>query len=525
MKVTLVSTYTHPIALGLRYVSSFLKAAGHEVELLLMSSRRDTTRPDWSPAALEAFVERVRGRDLIGLSVMTNTFHRASFLTQRIRAAGIRAPIIWGGTHPTVAADESIEVADIVCVGEGEQAVAALLDCLAAGRDPTGVPSLWFRGGGPFGNRETIRNPIMPLEQDLDRLPPPDWDLTTQWVAQPDGLVPARPGNLRGALDTLRVESCRGCPYHCTFCNNAALLALYKGLGKFVRMRSVDNILAEITALLARFPSIRGVNFVDDLFFVRREEEIEEFAAKYNAQVGLPLQLDAFPNTVTERKVAALAQVPIELISMGIESASEDTLKNLYRRPTPLPRIAEAIAIFKKHRIRAEYHYIVSNPFEPEKNVVESMRFIADHHRGPAVLKVFPLMFYPGTPLYQRAREEGLIQARDQGAYDHMGTGALEFAKHDYLGVWLRLVLNLRNIGCPAWLAHRVIDFAVSRPVRAVLDRRWFCPTVFVGYQVGRKLWRNLIYQPFIKPFKYLRRRPSARRAPPPPRAAAPAPA
>jgi hypothetical protein len=36
------------------------------------------------------------------------------------------------------------------------------------------------------------------------------------------------------------------------------------------------------------------VNFVDDLFLVRREEEIEEFAAKYNQQVRLPLQLTRF---------------------------------------------------------------------------------------------------------------------------------------------------------------------------------------------------------------------------------------
>jgi radical SAM superfamily enzyme YgiQ (UPF0313 family) len=257
---------------------------------------------------------------------------------------------------------------------------------------------------------------------------------------------------------------------------------------------------------------------VDDLFFVRREDEIEEFAAKYNEQVGLPLQLDAFPNLVSERKVRALAKVPIDLISMGIESASQDTLDNLYLRPTRIKRIAEAIDTFKRHRIRAEYHYIVSNPYEPEQNVVETMRFIATHHQGPAVLRIFPLMFYPGTPLYQRAQADGLIDARDQDTYDFMGSGALEFAKHDYLAVWLRIVLNLRNIGVPRWAAHRVIDFATNKAVRKLLDRKWFCPTVFFGYQVLRKILRNFIYQPFVKPFKYLRRKPRGGLAPAHPR-------
>ncbi len=520
MKTALVSTYTHPVALGLRYVSSYLKASGHDVEFICMSSKRDTAKPDYSGPLLEDFVQRLRDADLIGLSLMTNNFHRACLLTERIRAAGIKAPIIWGGTHPTVAPDESLEVADIICVGEGERPMRQLVERLEAGKDPTDIASLGFRAGGPFGNPRTIRNPITPLEDNLDDYPFPDWDLAAQWVANKDGLVPARPDNLRKALDTLRMETARGCPYHCTFCNNTALQELYKGRGKWVRLRSVDNVLAEIRYVLGRFPRIKSVNFVDDLFLVRREEEIDEFTAKYNQQVRLPLQLDAFPNTVTERKVRALAKVPIELISMGIESASEDTLRNIYRRPTAPKRIAQAIDTLNRHRVRTEYHYIVSNPYEPEANVIETMRFIATHHKGPSVLKVFPLMFYPGTPLYQRARADGLIGQRDDVVYDYMGTGALQFAKHDYLAIWLRVVLKLRNVGVPSRLAHRVVDFATNKWVRKVIDRKWFCPTVFVSYQIARKIWRNFIYQPFVRPWSYLRRRPKHI----PPQRAAPTP-
>jgi anaerobic magnesium-protoporphyrin IX monomethyl ester cyclase len=507
MRIALISTYAHPIALGMRYVSAVLKAAGHDLKTLLMSSRCDTTKPDWSAAAVDAMIEHLRDRDLIGLSLMTNSFHRACVLTRRIRDAGLRAPIIWGGTHPTVAPDECLAIADCICMGEGENVTLELIRRLETGGDPLTVPSLAFRADGAFGNRQPIRNAIAALEADLDRFPFPDWDFSTQWVAAADGLRPARPENLRGALDTLRVETSRGCPFHCAFCNNAALQNLHQGCGKWTRLRSIENVLAELRQARSRFPTVRSINFVDDLFLVRREEELEEFAAKYKEQIGLPLQLDAFPNTVTERKVAALARLQIALVSMGIESASPDTLENIYLRPTPLKRIADAIALFKKYHIRTEYHYLVSNPFEPQRNVIETMRFIADYHRGRAVLRVFPLMFYPGTPLYKRARREGLIADRDVAAYDYMGTGALQFARHDYLAIWLRVVLSLRNCGAPSWLAHRVIDLAISRPVRALLDRRWFCPSVFVGYVVGRKLWRNLVYQPFVRPFKYLRGR------------------
>ncbi len=507
MKIGLIATYAHPIALGLRYVSSYLKTTGHDVVMLFMSSRRDTARADYGPALLDDFVNRLRDRDLIGLSLATSTFHRARVLTEHIRRAGLGAPVVWGGAHPTVAPEECLEVADAACVGPGEEPMLQLVERLEAGCDPTAVPGLWFSPRGLLGNRTPTRNPPGPLETRLDDLPFPDYELETHWVAGRDALVPARPENMRGALHTLRVITARGCPYHCTFCNNTALRAVHGNFHPWVRLRSLDNVLAELRQALACFPTIRAINFVDDLFLVRSAEEIEAFADRYNAEIGVPLEIDAFPNTVTERKVRALARLPIQLVSMGIESASDDTLKNIYRRPTTLARIAEAIELFHRHKIRTEYHYIVSNPYEPDRNVIETMRFIASHHRGPAVLRVFPLMFYPGTPLFQRARADGLVGAQDHAVYDYMGTGALEVAKHDYLAVWLRAVLNLRNVGVPARVCHRVVDFATNRAVRKLLDRRWFCPAVFISYQVLRKLVRNFVYQPFIRPLNYLRPR------------------
>jgi hypothetical protein len=241
---------------------------------------------------------------------------------------------------------------------------------------------------------------------------------------------------------------------------------------------------------------------------VRSEEDIEDFAIKYKQQVNLPLEVDAFPNTITENKVRALMRVPIQLISMGIQSGSADTLKNIYKRPTKIEQIVHGIDTFAKFGIRAEYHYIVSNPYEPERNVIETMRFIADHHKGRAVLRVFPLMFYPGTPLYDQARADGIIGKRDNVAYEYMYTGGLQFAKHDYLAIWLRIVLHLRNVGLPRWACRRIIDFSTHPWTRKLIDRRWFGQTAFIAYQIGRKLVKNFIYQPFIRPFRYLHRKP-----------------
>ena len=201
MHIALLSTYTHPISLGLRYVSSFLKARGKNVTMYFLRSKRDTAEADFSPSLLADLVEHVRGADLIGMSLMTNTFHRACVLTDAVRAAGIKAPIVWGGTHPTVAADECMEMADIVCVGEGEHAMLELVEALENGRDPTTIAGLAFGRNG-----QAVRNPVASLVTELDAYPFPDYDLASHWVAAKDRFEPASPRHLRGALHRYRVE-------------------------------------------------------------------------------------------------------------------------------------------------------------------------------------------------------------------------------------------------------------------------------------------------------------------------------
>ena len=44
----------------------------------------------------------------------------------------------------------------------------------------------------------------------------------------------------------LMLQSSRGCPYSCSFCIETMYHDIHKGLGKFVRRRTVDNTIKEI---------------------------------------------------------------------------------------------------------------------------------------------------------------------------------------------------------------------------------------------------------------------------------------
>lgn len=503
MRIALISTYPHPLALGLRCISAYLKAHGQDVTMFFMRSKRETTEVDFSPALVADLVQRLRSAELIGISLMTGSFHRACALTEAIRRAGIKTPIIWGGTHPTVAPTESLQVADIICLGEGEQAVLQLAEALQADRDPTAVCNLAFARDG-----RSIRNPVRSLHEDLDALPFADFDVQTHWVAAGDRFEPGSARNLRSVLNRYRILTTRGCPYRCTFCNNAALAQLYKAKGRWVRQRSNEHVIRELEEVVGRFPTIRAVNIVDDLFFVRDAEQIAEFADLYLRRVNLPVEFDVFPTLISPPKMEALSQLPLALVSMGIQSGSPEVLRSIYNRPTPIKRIVEAIELLASHHVPAEYHYLIDNPFETDANRIETLRFIATHHRGPAVLRVFPLQFYPGTPLYHRACREGIIGPRHDRAYHGTYADKREMLGRRYLDIWLRVVLNLRNIGLSSQATHRLIDVVTHPRVRRLLDRKWFPTAAFITYSIARFIARKLIYHPLIRPLQRLASRP-----------------
>ncbi|MBN1513353.1 MAG: B12-binding domain-containing radical SAM protein [Phycisphaerae bacterium] len=506
MHVILVSTYVYPIALGMRYVSAVLKRAGHRVTVLFLNTPPGKPQMELPPGLRDDFVDHCREADVIGVSLMTHSFQRSCHLTQIIREAGLRAPVVWGGTHATVAPRESAEFADYVCVGEGENPMLAFVDALAAGRDPGGT-----RGFACIRHGRFVQNPAFPLTSDLDTLPFPDYDMEGHWVVQRGRLMEARPELLGGVLQRYRTSSTRGCPYSCSFCNNSTQMRVYRGpgLGKWVRKRSTESVIVELESICARYTQVEAVNLIDDLFLIRSEAEIEEFVEAYRARVNLPIEFDAFPNTITERKIAQLARLPVSLISMGIQSGSPDTLRNLYNRPTHTQTVAKAIDIIARHGLPAEYHYLVANPFESEASRVETLRFAAEHHRGPARIRIFPLQFYPGSVLYDRARTEGVIGERHEEAYRFAsaGKGKRHLLTLGYLDIWLMIVLGLRNAGLSAHTAHRAVSFALNPFVRWCLDRRRFASVAFVIYRVGRSLYRNLIVKPILRPIAWLRRR------------------
>ena len=114
-----------------------------------------------------------------------------------------------------------------------------------------------------------IKNKIRPLIENLDELPFMDRDMLDYQ-------------NLLNRDDHKRylaIMGSRGCPFDCSNCSNHALREIYPNKNKYVRLRSVDNIIDEIEICAKTF-SFEGISFEDDTFTLF-DNWLEEFCKKY----------------------------------------------------------------------------------------------------------------------------------------------------------------------------------------------------------------------------------------------------
>jgi len=107
--------------------------------------------------------------DLIGFSLTSQPLKAAAEVTAKLRGA-LEAPVIWGGSGPTLEPERCLEWADMVCVGEGERTIVELADRIDRGEDLTSVESIWTKRDG-----QTVRNAGGPLI-DLDQIATPDFE-------------------------------------------------------------------------------------------------------------------------------------------------------------------------------------------------------------------------------------------------------------------------------------------------------------------------------------------------------------
>jgi hopanoid biosynthesis associated radical SAM protein HpnJ len=195
----------------------------------------------------------------------------------------------------------------------------------------------------------------------------------------------------------------RGCPAQCTFCLWPQTIGGHK-----YRVRSAENVAAEMAYMKKLFPQVREFFFDDDTFTANlpRAREI----AKKLAPLGLTWSCNSRAN-LDEDTIRFFKDCGLRLFLVGYESGNDDILKRIKKGVTTdeMRRFTKAC-----HRAGVVIHgtFILGLPVETPETIEQTMQFAQD-------LDVFSMQVslaapYPGTELYEMARQNGWFSKKDK---------------------------------------------------------------------------------------------------------------
>ncbi|PIR89053.1 MAG: radical SAM protein [Candidatus Harrisonbacteria bacterium CG10_big_fil_rev_8_21_14_0_10_40_38] len=399
-----------PYALAL--FSSILKREGFEVDLFDTTFYKDDRDTDIDKEKAKNFIVRPYkldlpikdsdgrsnfrkkvesfGPDLIIVTSTESTFRTAIRYLKEIRYTKI--PVLLGGVFATFASKFAISFPeiDMLCVGEGEDILPELCRRMRDGRSIRDLPNLWIKED----DGTLVENKMGPLVNQ-DENPLPDYS-----IFEDERHLQPRSGTV---FRIFQIETHRGCPYTCTFCNSPSQDVLYKGaIGtKFFRKRSLERVRREIEYVRDNF----GANYIGfwaDTFLAWSPKEFAAFCEMYS-DIKLPFWCQTRIETLTEENVRMLKDAGVHRMDLGLEHGNEEFRKRVVDRRYSNDTAVEQLRLLADFEIPHTLNNILGLPGETRELADDTISLCRRMTPDTARASIF--MPYHGTPLRERAVE------------------------------------------------------------------------------------------------------------------------
>lgn len=352
---------------------------------------------------------------IVGFSVLSPFVPIARRLTKLVKE-NTSALVIWGGVHATISPEACITEADIVCIGEGEGAIADLVKSLMNHNEYNQIKNLWVKSNGTI-----TKNSMRPLVQNLDSLPFPSYGSDSFFFIDFNKIIKRDPSLVDSLL---MVQASRGCPFVCSFCANSILQPMYKGLGHYTRRRSVGNIIQEIKEIIRLSENRKDyIDFIDEVFG-DDENWIDEFASAYKKEVGISFYVEYNPRLVNHKIISKLAEAGLDAIQIGIQSGSDHIRNRVFHRPGKNREIVAIANEIARCGVKIRYDLIIDNPYDTEESLKDTINVLLLLPK-PLIFNLYSLHYFPDYPCTRRAIKDGYLKEEEltvQNLMERVGT-------------------------------------------------------------------------------------------------------
>jgi len=466
------------LPLSLLSVASTLVEDGYPVQII-------DTRVDASWR--RTLVEAVRRNPLcVGVTTMTGSqLLTAMEVSRTVRKADARVPIAWGGPHPSLFPEPTLEspLVDMLIVGEGETSFRQTVGKLETGDPPEGVPGLFRKGNGGIS-----RNPAGPF-LDLDSLP----DLPYHLVPMEEHLH-----KYFSEPRVVEVETSRGCPFSCKFCYNQ----LYSK--RRFRAQSPQKVLHTLRKLHRDY-GISAFHFIDDAFFTNRDRasRIMEGILEEGLRLKLGFQgvRISHINALADEELRTLVRAGVRFVQFGVESGAPRILELIDKKL----RVEEVVETNRRlarfPEIIPLYNFMCGFPTETQQEILESTklawRLLRDNPQ--AIVSPFhQYKHYPGTELHALAKTDDYRtpkNLREWGNFDWTESILSEKPRE--------LMDLMKKVETVTILADRKMEMQTDSPVMRAVARLY---RPVARFRLKNGFYRLMVEHRFLSAFKWVQK-------------------
>jgi radical SAM superfamily enzyme YgiQ (UPF0313 family) len=349
--------------IGLYYLAGVLNSNGIKAQILDFNIELPTK------LQFRELIKKVMPK-IIGLTSYTFNFSITQKIAEEIKIIEPNIITVLGGVHASAIPYKILKnnnAFDYIVIGEGE---ITFLDLCKKVLDYDSAKNI--NGIAIRKRDEVILNPPRSLIKDLDELPIPNREL-----------IPMK------KYPVASVQTSRGCPYNCIFCN------INRFYGKKFRLRDPKMVVKECELVIKRYETKNIFFFGDDFTFDSGwVEELCDEIKKRNLNFiwGCETRTDNVNLSLLQK----MREAGCIEVQYGIDYGDEDVLKKLGKEMS-IDCINDAVKWAKEAGLFIGGFFIFDVPEENENTMENTFQLI---QRLPIdAIEVNLLTPYPGTPL------------------------------------------------------------------------------------------------------------------------------
>lgn len=382
--------------LGLGYIASSLDGAGHDVKLLY----QDTTPLKFAQKIVDT------RPDILGATSMTYTHQITRDILGMVKSELPYVKTIIGGDHISGYPKSIDDVAiDYGVIGEGEDTVVELVDAIRNGRDTSNIAGIAYFDNGvkltePRKKRNNLDDLAFPYRSD---------EIMNNTRLYSTMNIPMSKIKSLGAI-----VASRGCPFNCGQCGSK------NTLGTKTRWRSAKNIADEMEGMRDKYGT-NAIIFYDLTFNLRKDKVLELSKEIVSRGIQKDISWYTLVRVADNKGVPLLDKEMLEAmhdagcrkLGYGIETFDEG-LKNNYNKSLSTNVLEDVLRTSDEAGI-LNRGFLMIGPNETKDSLEMARRML---RKIPLhEIRISSLTPFPGTPFYDKCKEEGSILTEDFAKY------------------------------------------------------------------------------------------------------------